>query len=124
MAVSSIPVELDGHKLTALLDTGAAVSEVARDVAAELGVTDEVLAGSPQVRLQGVGAAAPLAAFHIFNKIRIGDETFTNQQVVVSLRPGPNIDMVLGADFLANRRVWLSYARKRVFVAYGPPPLP
>jgi hypothetical protein len=31
----------------------------------------------------------------------------------------PIVDLLLGADWLAQRRVWLSFATRQVFVATG-----
>ena len=114
-----IPVTMQGRTITALVDTGTAVTTIARDVAIGLGVTDAMLAAAPQTRLTGIGADTPSAALHQFDAIRIGDESF-NAALLVGPRVDPHIDMVLGSDFLAGRRVWLSYARKRVYIGRGP----
>lgn len=119
-----IPVELNGRQITALLDTGAANTVVARDTAAALGVTDAMLAGGQQVRLQGIGSASPVAAVYRFSSIRVGDETFANPQIFVAPRAERSFDIILGSNFLASHRVWLSYARKRVYIEYGNPRSP
>ncbi|MCW3476833.1 retroviral-like aspartic protease family protein [Limobrevibacterium gyesilva] len=111
-----IPVVLDGRPLMALLDTGAAASLVARDVAAALGVTPEMLARDPSTRLVGTGPSTPTAHFHRFREIKVGDETFPAPAMLVTDRPEPGIDMIIGSDYLGGRRIWLSYARKRVFI--------
>ena len=36
---------------------------------------------------------------------------------VASVRVVPIVDMLLGADWLGSRRVWLSFATKQMFVA-------
>jgi predicted aspartyl protease len=111
-----IPVEVNGRRLTALLDTGAAVSLIAADVAASLGVTPEMLEHDPATRLVGTGPAAPVARLHRFRTIGLGGELFANPALLVTERPEPDIDVIIGSDYLSGRHLWLSYARKRVFI--------
>lgn len=111
-----VPVELDGRPLTALIDTGAAVSVVADDVAASLGVTPEMLARDPKTRLAGTGPEMVTAAFHRFRSITFAGQTFAAPILVVSRRADPAVDLIIGADYLAHRHLWLSYARRRVFI--------
>jgi predicted aspartyl protease len=114
-----IPVEVNGKPLRALIDTGAAVSLIASDVAAELGVTPEMLVHDTTTRLVGTGPMAPLARQHRFDSISIGGETYANPMLLVTERPEPEIDVIIGSDYLSGRRLWLSYARKRVFIDHS-----
>jgi len=57
---------------------------------------------------------------HRFDSLRIAGETFNNWPILVGPLPG-GTDMLLGADYLRNHRMWLSYATSRVFVAKGKP---
>ena len=116
-----IPVELDGRRITALIDTGSTQTVVARDIAAALGATDERLARGPQGRVVGVGGSVASAGY-AFRSLRIGDETYGAPELIVAPRAEPGIDIILGSDFLARHRIWLSYARRRVFIEYGPRP--
>lgn len=111
-----VPVELDGHTLTALLDTGASVTVLSADVAHSLGVTDAMLAADHKVSLAGTGPAIAAAWVHRFRQIRFAGQSFDGPQLVVSERADPTVDMIIGADYLAHRRIWLSYARKLVFI--------
>ncbi len=111
-----VPVELDGRQLTALLDTGASVTVLSADVARTLGVTDAMLAQDPKVSLAGTGPAIAAAWVHRFRQIRFAGQSFDNPLLVVSARADPTVDMIIGADYLAHRRIWLSYARKLVFI--------
>ena len=113
-----IPVTLQGRPITALLDTGAATTVVARDVATSLGITDAMLAAGPQSQLKGLGAATPIASLYRFSDLRIGEESYA-APLLVGPRADPHFDMILGSDFLAGHRVWLSYARKRVYIERG-----
>ncbi len=111
-----VPVVLDGKLLNALIDTGAGRSFVARDAAAAIGVTPEILARDPQLQLSGAGPQAATVAVHRFGAVSIAGRSYPGPLFQVGERVERGIDMILGADYLAGRRVWLSYARRRVFI--------
>jgi predicted aspartyl protease len=117
-----VPVVLDGRAFTALLDTGASVTVVAEDAAASLGVSRAVLEQDRPAMLAGVGTQRVTAALHRFGTIEVAGQTFQRPILVVGQRPGPNIDMILGSDYLAHRHIWLSYARRVVFIDRPPVP--
>ncbi len=115
-----IPVELDGHKLTAMIDTGAAGSIVAADVAQALGVTPEMLQQGPRATLVGTGPGQAYAYVHRFKEIRVGDDTYQGPMLLVADRPDPKVDVIIGSDYLIQHHLWLSYATKRVFIERAP----
>ena len=102
-----------GRTVAALLDTGAARSVVARDVALSIGVDDDMLARDPPVRLVGVGPNVPVGRLHRFATLDIAGHALAAPHLIVVDRAETGMDMILGSDFLAGRRIWLSYARKR-----------
>ncbi|MBU6497006.1 MAG: clan AA aspartic protease [Rhodospirillales bacterium] len=112
-----IPVVLNGQTMHALLDTGAAITLVSRAAAARAGVTPAMLARDPRTKLMGTGPQAPVAYAHRFQSISLGGETYANPMMLIGDQPDPGIDMIVGSDYLAHHVVWLSYARKRVFIA-------
>ena len=109
-----------GRTVAALLDTGAARSVVARDVALSIGVDDDMLARDPPVRLVGVGPNVPVGRLHRFATLDIAGHALAAPHLIVVDRAETGMDMILGSDFLAGRRIWLSYARKRVFIDFAP----
>jgi predicted aspartyl protease len=111
-----VPVELDGRKLTALLDTGASVTVLSTDVANALGVTQAMLEAGPRRSLAGTGPAIAAAWVHRFGRLRFANQDYVGPWLIVSARAAPKVDMIIGADYLAHRRIWLSYARKLVFI--------
>lgn len=117
-----IPVELDGRYLRALIDTGSGRTVVAKDVAYSLGITDAMLQSDRHITMIGTGPDRPTAYAHRFGQMRVGDDTFPGPVLFVADRPDPSVDMILGSDYLAGHRLWLSYARKRVFVEEGATP--
>jgi predicted aspartyl protease len=116
-----VPVQLDGKPIIALIDTGAAVSIVAADVAQALGVTPASLQSAPHATLVGTGPASMTAYVHRFHEIRFGDDVYEQPLLLVAERAEPNIDMIVGSDYLIHHHLWLSYATKRVFIARPAP---
>ena len=57
-----------------------------------------------------------LATIEKFGTLRIGGETFASPLFLVApIQLNPICDMLLGADWLAGRRVWISYATNQLF---------
>lgn len=111
-----VPVWLDGVGLTALLDTGTSLTVVTPRVAWAAGVPGEVLARAPV--LQGVtpGPSSLTTRAVRFRELRLGDEAWRGPVLLVGPLPPSAGDGLLGGDYLANRRVWLSFATGQVFV--------
>ncbi len=110
-------MELDGVPALALLDTGSGRSVVAHTFAARLGVTDAALASRPSLRLAGLSPQAGKGRPWQFHEARIGTERIEQPTMVVTELPDPGYDVLLGMDYLATHRVWLSYGARRIFVA-------
>ena len=111
-----VKVRLDGQEMTALLDTGSSVSLVSAPAAAGLGVSEAELAQAPKATLAGTGPNTAAASLHVFRELAIGDIVISAPRLLVAAQPVAGIDMVIGSDFLAHRRVWLSWARRKVFI--------
>jgi predicted aspartyl protease len=110
---------LDGHPFHAIIDTGAAHSLITRPNALRAGVTAEALQRDPVIATHGLGTGEVLMRRHVFGELRIGPEHFRHVALIVGGRAlgRGNTDMLLGLDYLAGRRVWLSYALRAMFVA-------
>jgi hypothetical protein len=54
---------------------------------------------------------------HRFAAVRIGSEVLRDQEIEVAPLALPGADMLLGADYLRTRHVWLSYSTQRLFLA-------
>jgi predicted aspartyl protease len=110
------PVSLDGHKLAALIDTGAQLTALDSDSAAALGVTGAALARDPVATLRGAAAEVVKSRAHRFARLEIDDETLRDQVIVVTRLGLQDADLVLGSDFLRWQRVWLSYVSHQIFL--------
>jgi predicted aspartyl protease len=109
-----VRVTLEDRMVRALIDSGAERSLLTRAGAARLGLLTHG-AGGPT--LGGIGPGPVGAERRIFTDMRVGSEAIRPARLLVAgdlVIPG--IDLVLGADWLLPRHVWLSYATGQVFV--------
>ena len=110
-------VNLDGHRLAALIDTGAQLNALDPEAAARLGVTGAELARDPSANLRGAAAETVKSRAHRFLRLDIGGEVVRDPVIVVATLGLQDADLVLGAGFLRVRRAWLSYGSHRVFLS-------
>lgn len=112
-------VTVDGHPFHAIIDTGAVHSLITRPNALRAGVTAKALAGDPVIVIHGLGNEDIRMRRHVFGEVQIGNRHFRNVALIVggSALGRGNTGMLLGLDFFAGRRVWLSYPLRAMFVA-------
>ncbi len=111
-----VPVEVDGVRLRAMLDSGASRTLVAAPGMARLRLDIERLQGDPNEIVSGMGPHTVTMWQHKFHDFRIGGETATAPVFLVGpVQLQPISDMLLGADWLMGRRVWISYATNQLF---------
>ena len=111
------PVLLDGHRLTAVIDTGSQVTVLATAAARALGLTEGHLTRDRSTTTQGVAGEPLSARVHRFAKLEVGALMIRNPEVVVTDLKLNEADIVLGVDFLSSRRLWLSYGSRRIFLS-------
>jgi len=116
----SVAFTLDGRTGRALLDSGARSRIVSIQFAARAGVASEQLARDPGGTTSGIDFREALYHWHRFGNLRIGDEAPIRGPVLTVAPLHDDADMLLGADWFAERPVWLSYATNRVFIAQMP----
>ncbi|MFT8806390.1 MAG: aspartyl protease family protein [Acetobacter aceti] len=109
-------VRLDGHDLTALLDSGARSRILSRRAAEAMGLTEEQLATDPGGTTAGVDGKESVYRWHKFHSLTIGQETEYNPVLTVSAVSEQSVDMLLGSDWFATRHVWIFYRHGRIFV--------
>ena len=108
---------LDGVPALAMVDSGAGRTLVSRSFVARLGVTDAALAARPPLRLSGLSPLGAEGRWWQFHEARIGTERLNAPVMVVADLHDQGFDLLLGMDYLATHRVWLSYGTRRIFVA-------
>ena len=111
------PVQLDGHRLDAFIDTGAQLSVLSTRAAAALGVTEAVLRRDRATVTLGAAAERLNSHVHRFARLEIGDQTVHNPDFIVADVKLSDADLVLGIDFLGSRRVWWSYGSQKIFLS-------
>lgn len=113
-----LPVSIDGTPMRALLDTGASTSLIGAPGIYRLGLTPAAMTGDPSNQIGGLGPRLLTVHLHRFGSIRVGEQTTDSPSIWVEpVRLTPIVDMLLGADWLAGRRIWISSATRQVFVA-------
>lgn len=115
-----VPVTLDGVRLEAMLDSGAEVTLLNFRVLKALGLSGADLAADPSHPYRGVDGRPHRAFRHRFARLTIGAETWTNPVIAVGEAPMVPADMLLGADFIARHRLFLSWPEEEVLVAAPP----
>ncbi len=127
-----IPVMINGVELNALIDTGSEDTSITRDAAETLGLTEQAMRGDQQITEQGLGESTE--RLHRFASISIGSTVFSRPLLAVddaaspiqanvatqtaSAMPVPHrgVDVILGANFLFQKRIFVAYDRKEVMI--------
>jgi predicted aspartyl protease len=112
----SFTVQLDGRRISALLDSGAQFSVLSTRMARALGVTEAVLARDPPVTVSGADGEQLSAHAHRFSRLEVDGEVIRNAEIDVTEISLNEADLVLGIDFLGSRRVWISYGSQQLFL--------
>jgi predicted aspartyl protease len=129
-----LPVSIDGHHVTAILDTGAAKSVLPPPLMDAIGVRPENAAPIRVVGLVGAGGAVA-ADLDRFNQITIGGQNFSDpifavphvrlsnfQQSHWVLPPTPQnsanpyLFFFLGEDFIRYHRIFISYSTHTLYI--------
>jgi hypothetical protein len=78
------------------------------------------IAAGRAVTVTGATDKKTTAYQHRFGFVRIGRMVAQNPLLVVAELPPAARDGILGVDFMRGRRMWISYASKRIYVALPP----
>ena len=109
---------LNGIKIRAIFDTGAASSVVSLAAAKRLGVTPD----SPGVVLVGQGSGIGTRKVSTwratFDKIEIGGEAIRFPKLDIAQTDFGNADMLIGVDFFLTHRMYVSNINHRMFITY------
>ena len=116
-----LTVVLDDTLVTAMLDTAANISVLSAAGAARLGLTPAMLARDPPGRGRGVDGRSMRSHLHGFQVMAVGPELSVHPRLMVSAAALPEADMLLGLDWLRDRRVWISWRTRTMYVQHiGP----
>jgi len=112
------PVQLDGRRTDAFIDTGSQFTVLSTRAALAMGVTAAVLERDRAVTVLGAAAERLTARVHRFSRLEIGTEILRNPEIIVTDVRLSDADLVLGIDFLRSRRIWLSYGSQQIFITH------
>ncbi len=114
-----LPVQINGQVVTALLDTGSRATLLTADAARRLGLSAPESANDAR----GVdGERLPVGHTRV-RELAVGDDLRRNVPISISPLQLGQADMLLGFDYLRQRRVWISYVTARLVIALpGPAP--
>jgi clan AA aspartic protease (TIGR02281 family) len=113
-------VTINGKKVRAVLDSGAAATVLSRDAAERVGIDLKALdvkAGSTSI---GIGAK-PVRTWTVkIATFSVGSETIQNSQMqVLDGSIGDRTDMLLGVDFLLAHHMFIANSTKKAFFTYN-----
>lgn len=111
------PVQLDGHRIDAFVDTGSQLTVLSARAALALGVSEAVLAHDQPLMTRGAAAEQLSAHLHRFSRLEIAGELVRNPDIIVTDVKLSDADLVLGIDFLRSRRIWFSYGSQKIFLS-------
>ena len=112
-----VPLEVDGQPLRGLLDSGASLSTLSLQAAADTGLRRRVLDALPRRRGQAVNPDGIVIQQTRFKRLRIGGVVIENPWLTIADLPPFAGDVLVGEDYLGTRRVWFSFRLGRVFVS-------
>ncbi|WP_343525776.1 retroviral-like aspartic protease family protein [Sphingomonas sp.] len=111
-------VELDGAKMNATFDTGAAQTVITLRAAARAGVHP----GDPGVESAGwetgLGKHVVQGWIARFKLLKIGNEELHNVRLRIADLGPLDTDMLLGADYFVSHRVYVSNLQHRLYFTY------
>jgi len=111
-----LPVEIEGISLRAMLDTGAGLTMIAAPGMARLGLGLDRLATDPHEIVNGLGPHAVTMWRHRFAGLRVGSDAGADLTLLVApVRLTPVTDLLLGADWILKRRLWISWSTGQLF---------
>jgi predicted aspartyl protease len=110
-------VLINGKKMKAMIDTGAATTVIGLNAARRAGLK----LGTPGVTRgpdgSGIGSARVARWNTTFDTFQIGEETVRNAEIGVIDWDG-NVDILLGDDFLRAHRVLFAMSQRKIYLSY------
>jgi predicted aspartyl protease len=119
-----VQVQLNGRKIRALIDTGAAHSLVDLQTADKLGIKPGGAGVSEGGAVTGIGGKDTPKWNATFDSFAIGEENIGKPRLAIADVNNlqqfgvKNIEMILGRDFLRAHRVLISTSQERFYYTY------
>ena len=113
-------VQVNGHEMTALFDTGA-LTAVSLRAAHRAGVKDADMTPYQEVAGAGRGKTASWTA--AFDRVELAGEAVLHNHLEVADFEISDADMLVGIDFFLSHRIYVSKKRARMFFTYNGGPV-
>jgi predicted aspartyl protease len=110
-------VRLDNREIFAIIDTGAQRSGLSAAVAAALGQPGAGVGDDRAITTRGAAGEHIPSHIHRFAKLEVGSEVIGNPELIVTNVSFRDADIILGADFVKLRRIWMAYESFQIFIS-------
>jgi tetratricopeptide (TPR) repeat protein len=116
---------LNGKKIHVMFDTGSALSALTRRAAEIAGVAPNSPGTVRAGFNYGVGQHYEQAWIAPFQTFKIGQEEIRNMRLrfIDSTLSGPDVDMLIGADFFLSHRIYVATSQRKLFFTYNGGPV-
>ncbi len=112
-------VLLNGHKVDAIIDSGAAISAIELKAAQRAGLRLDAPGVTRMPDGAGIGKSRVARWSAVIDTLSIGTETVRHAEIgVIESQAGMGVEMLLGADFLRAHRVLFAMSQKKLYLAY------
>lgn len=112
-------VLVNGVKMRAIIDTGAAATTISLAAAKRAGLKLDTPGVEQAGHVVGVGDDK-VAYWHTrFKTFAIGEEVIQNADIGVIDGKGSDVDILLGDDFLRSHRVLLAMSQRKLYFSYA-----
>lgn len=117
---SFLTVTINGVKVRAVLDSGAAATLLSRDAARRAGIDVKALGVKAGSSTFGVGAK-PVRTWTVnIDTFSVGTETIQHSQMMVlDGNFGDKTEMLLGVDFLLAHHLFIANSKKKAYFTYN-----
>jgi len=117
---SFLTVTINGRKVRAVLDSGAAATLLSRDAAKRAGIDVKALGLQAGTSSFGIGAK-PVRTWTVnIDTFSVGSETIQHSQMMVlDGNFGDKTEMLLGVDFLLAHHMFIANSKKKAYFTYN-----
>lgn len=112
----TIPLELDGKPIKALIDTGSSETFLSARAAKDLFGIEAPETVAPQNEFESTGGARRNYRHH-FNTLRMCDVVFKDPWLVIAPVAGNNPDMILGMHDLGSLHLYFAYREGKLYAS-------
>lgn len=111
-------VLVNGVKMRAIIDTGAAATTITLAAARRAGLKLDAPGVTRAGHAIGVGDDKVAYWHTAFKTFQIGEEVIRNADIGVMDRKEDDVDILLGDDFLRSHRVLLAMSQRKIYFSY------